>query len=80
MESNNLEELETSIKKFSDLIIKVADTSDTEELINIIRNPGWTTPAERIFVKGIVDSLYEHTVLIEGLKQSLMNGSRMVGN
>jgi hypothetical protein len=57
---------------------RVANDPDIPDVLEIIRKPGWTTPAEFVLVQGIVEVLHQHTQTITELKQVLVEGSRRV--
>ena len=78
MESQHVAKLEGQIGELRSSLAGLAKTTDLEELIVIIRRPGWTTPAELTFASGIVDSMLAHTKVLTGLRQVLMSGSQRV--
>lgn len=55
-----------------------ASGEDLADLIRIIHQPGWTTPAEFILVSGLVDSLLSQTEALAAHKKILMAGGRAV--
>ena len=76
---HNIAHLETRLKELSEHLETMGDTSDLEEMIFIIHRPGWTTPAEYLLVSGIVDAMQEHAKSLATLRQSLIAGSRAIG-
>lgn len=92
MEKHDLTRLEAKIKDVASSISALAARSEAlgagagektlnlSGLIAIIHRPGWTTPAEWLFVNGILDSMAIHTEALAGLQQSLLAGSAAVGN
>jgi hypothetical protein len=52
--------------------------AEIQELIKIIRLPGWTTPAEILFALGIVQSLVAQATAFNQLRNALLQGSRTV--
>jgi len=75
---HNIAYLEVRIKELSTQLATLADTQDLEELIIIIHKPGWTTPAEYVLVRGLVDAMHEYTKALASLRQTLIHGSRAV--
>ena len=61
-----------------DRLTEVAQDDEFLELIKIIHQPGWTTPAEFRFVNTIVNTLEQHIEIIGRLKADLLTGSREV--
>jgi hypothetical protein len=78
MEKHDVAHLEKRINELSDSLRSLAADTDFEELIKIIHRPGWTTPAEHLFVTGGVDSMLTQAKALVGLKQVLLAGSRAV--
>ena len=78
MEHHEVMHLETRIKALSQSLASVADDKDLKELLLIIHRPGWTTPAERQLVQGVIEAMHGHIQVFQGLKQALMAGSRQV--
>ena len=70
--------LEKHIYTVRERLEVVAQGDDFEELIKIIRRPGWTTPAEFRLVLGIVETIGRQVDAIEHLKTGLLEGSRQV--
>jgi len=59
-------------------LTSLADPRQVRELIRLIRKPGWTTPAELIFVSAIVESMLAHAAALTKLKANLLKGSQVV--
>jgi hypothetical protein len=70
--------LEKSIGGVRERLDVLAQGDDFEELIKIIRRPGWTTPAEFRLVHGIVETIGRQVAVIEHLKTELLESSRLV--
>ncbi|WP_433966737.1 hypothetical protein [Tunturiibacter gelidiferens] len=49
-----------------------------EELLAVIRRPGWTTGAERIYFAAMIDLILVYTENLTDLHQQLMAASRAV--
>jgi len=78
MEQQEVTHLETRIKDLCQNLSSVADDKDFMELLQIIRRPGWTTVAEAMLVRGVVDAMHAHTQTLVSLKHVLLAGSRAV--
>ena len=76
---HDLVHLETRLRGLSDQLGTMGDSSDLKELFSLIDRPGWTTPAEYALVSGIVDAMQQHSSALTTLRQSLVNGSRLIG-
>jgi hypothetical protein len=70
--------LEKTIQTVRERLTEVAQDDEFLELIKIIHQPGWTTPAEYLFVNTIVQTLEQHIDIIGRLKGDLLTGSRQV--
>jgi hypothetical protein len=78
MKKSEISRVEARMKELSKELANVGDGKDLKELLLLIRRPGWTTPAEVLFVTGILETMLAHTKTLGGLKQALMSGSRAV--
>lgn len=68
--------------KLNDLQAAYLDLSkrgaDLKELIRIIHNPGWTTPAELLFALSMVDALQAQVTLAQAMHKALIKASEKV--
>ena len=78
MKAHDKPHLEARIKELHRTIKALGDGNELEELALIIHRPGWTTPAEWLFVTGLVEALHSHAAQLTNLKQMLMTGSKAV--
>ena len=76
---HNIAHLETHIKELGEQLETMGDTSDLKEMIFLIHQPGWTTPAEYLLVNNIVDVMLEQVKALTTLRQGLITGSRVIG-
>ena len=74
----DVKQLEKKVTALSDALARLSSKDDFKKLIEILRFPGWTTPAEFIFAAGIVDSMLAHTAALANQKDSLLAGSKAV--
>lgn len=78
METSHKEHLETRIKDLTEALQGLTANDDQKELVRLIRQPWWTTPAEFAFAMGIMNSLIAQVENIVTLKQALLTASREV--
>jgi hypothetical protein len=78
MEQHEVTHLETRIKDLCRSLASVANDKDFMALLPIIHRPGWTTVAEAMLVKGLIDAMHAHTQTLAELKQVLVKGSHAV--
>jgi hypothetical protein len=71
--------LEKSIQGLQDRIAVLGTEDDYLELIKIIHQPGWTTPAEFQLVTAIVTNFTKQIDVLDGLKHDLITASQLVG-
>ena len=74
----DIKRLEKKVTSISNALAKLGNADDFRKLILEWRRPGWTTPAEFIFVSGIIESMAAQTAAITQLKGSLIKGSKAV--
>jgi hypothetical protein len=70
-----LDGLEKRAIALRDAILGLNAEQDIQELIRIWRRPGWTTPAEFLFVSGLVDAMATQVDALARMKTTLMKGS-----
>ncbi len=56
----------------------LADDSDLKELLSIIHFPGYTTPAEFLFHRAVLDSMLSQVQGLAALKRALLEGGRAI--
>ena len=54
------------------------DAGLLEAVLEDIRRPGWTTPAEYVFALGITETLIEQVAVVRRLQGALVAGARRV--
>jgi len=74
-----LEQLKKQITDLSGALAHQGSCAALQELTQIIRQPGWTTPAELTFVSAILDSMRVQLLALERLNRQLLTGARRVG-
>ena len=79
MEKQDIGRLEKSIHALQDRVSVLANEDDYLELIRIIRQPGWTTPAEFRFVNTLVTTFTRQIEVLDQLKHELIQASQLVG-
>jgi hypothetical protein len=78
MEKRDLAQLESKIKELRAELTRLADGSGFEEFITVIHKPGFTSVAEHVLLRGVVDSMHEQAKTLLGLKQVLLTGAAKV--
>jgi hypothetical protein len=76
--ADEIKRLEKQIDALSNALAKLSSAEDFRELILILRQPGWTTPAEFRFASGIVASMTTQVKGLTTLKADLIAGSKAV--
>jgi len=71
--------LEKKITALSDALAHLGKGTDLKDLLRIIHNPGWTTPAEWLFAMGIIDSMHAQANQLAALSTSLREAAGQVG-
>lgn len=74
----DIKRLEKKMSSVSKALAKLGSAEDLRKLILEWRRPGWTTPAEFIFVSAIVDSMAGNVETLGNLKGQLLKGSKAV--
>jgi hypothetical protein len=78
MEKHDLTHLETKVKELRDTLTSAADDNGFDEFLTIIHKPGFTSVAEVALLRGVVDSMNEHSKTLLGLKHVLLNAASKV--
>lgn len=76
---NHVEDLNKQITALSDALAHLGRGTTLADLLKIIHHPGWTTPAEFAFLKGMISAAQAHVAAIETLQRDMVAASRMVG-
>ncbi len=78
MEDHDVGQLEKHIEQVQDRLRALADEDRFAELIRIIRNPGWTTPAEFHLVNTGIKIVGRQLEIVDQLSIGLLEGSQKV--
>jgi hypothetical protein len=78
MEQHELSKIEGHIQAIKTAHAALADSSDTDELFQIIHRPGWTTPAEVAFLTTALESIQTQTRQLATMRQSLLVAAKLV--
>lgn len=70
--------LDKKISALSDALAHLGKGTDLKELLRIIGNPGWTTPAELAFTVAILDSMQAQAAQLTKLSERLLGAGRKV--
>ena len=79
MDKQDVGRLEKSIHALQDRISVLGAEDDYLELIRIIRQPGWTTPAEFRLVNTLVTTFTRQIETLDQLKHELIQAAQLVG-
>lgn len=74
----DIKKLEKKVTDLSDALAHLGSRDDFKRLILILRQPGWTTPAEYTFATAIVDSMLAQASTLTRLKGQLVKGGKSV--
>ena len=77
---HDLKGLEQKVTDLSDALAHLNTPDDFRHLIQILKRPGWTTPAEFIFAMSMVESMLGYTRVLATQKQALLQGSEAVAS
>jgi len=78
MQKHEIDQLESSTRQVCDSLRSLADDKDFKEFLITIRRPGFTTPAEALLFRGVVDGLLTHAKAISSLKQVIAGAAARV--
>jgi hypothetical protein len=76
--ADHLARIESRIKEIDRVMSDLADDKVTREMLQIIHRPGWTTPAEALFVMAALDSIQAQATALAAHRQALLKGCRAV--
>jgi hypothetical protein len=75
---DHVAQLESRIKDVDRAMSDLAEAKVTQEILQIIHRPGWTTPAEALLVIAALDSMRAHATALAAHGQSLLKACRAV--
>lgn len=70
--------LEKQISELSDALAHLGKGTSLRDLIKIIHQPGYTTPAEFKFTQAMVSGISNHVTAINGLTRDLVDAAQTV--
>lgn len=76
----HVRELEKKITALSDALAHLGRGTTLQDLLKIIHNPGWTTPAELGFVHMILDQGMVQVAALEKMQAQLVEVSAKVAH
>ena len=77
---NHIAELDKKITALSDALAHLGKGTDLRELLRIIKEPGWTTPAEFAFTIAILDSMQDQANQLEKMGSRLLDAGKRVAS
>lgn len=78
-DASGLENLERGLRQFDHSLMRLVERKSVEELIRIIKRPGWTTPAEFALVSAVVQALQHQVNAMAELQQKLVAAADRIG-
>ena len=75
---HNIEDVEKMLQAHRGEIQLLHERNRTEELLKIIRKPGWTTPAEFLMFTALVDQAAQLTHSLSVLHERMFEGAKAV--
>jgi uncharacterized protein YukE len=76
---SEIRELDKKITALSDALAHLGKGTTMQDLILIIRKPGYTTPAELRFTVAMVDAMHDQVNILTQLGNNLLAGAKAVG-
>lgn len=80
MSDPHVQALEKQITALSNSLADLGRGTTQQELLKIIRLPGFTTPAEFAFMKALLNAAQAHATAIGNIQTDLMAASKLVGS
>ena len=71
-------QLEEKVGQLKTELERLSAPNDWQNLIHVMRRPGWTTPAEWIFAETLLDHMVSQIGALASLKTRLIKGSEAV--
>jgi hypothetical protein len=78
MDRQSIDALESTLRQLQDAVKDLGNSSDIDELLLLIHNPGWTTTRDHFFVTSIAEALTQQLQTASRMKQVLIAGSRSI--
>ena len=78
MDRESIDALELTLRQLQDAVKDLGNSSDIDELLLVIHNPGWTTTRDHFFVTNIAEALTQQLWTASRMKQVLIAGSRSI--
>jgi hypothetical protein len=75
MEQHHITAMEAQAKEVHASMLGLTADEPMSQLIKIIHNPGFTTPAEAAFLSGILEAMLAHTHALSGLQKTALDGA-----
>jgi hypothetical protein len=78
--AKDIDKLDKKITDLSAALATLGRGTDFKELIRIIHNPGWTTPAELKLTFTVLETMQAQVSQLTKLSDALMMSARKVGS
>jgi hypothetical protein len=76
--SKHVAALDGRLRRLSAAFVDAAAVEDFEELLLIIHQPGWTTPAELLLVNSLIDAAERNVQEAAQLRGALLQGANAI--
>ena len=76
--SAHVRDLDKKVTALSDALAHLGKGTTMQELLKIIRFPGWTTPAEFAFLVSALDHMQSQVQMLERLQADVLAASQKV--
>jgi hypothetical protein len=77
-QEHDISSLEEAVNNASEVLREINDGNMLPDILEIIRQPGWTTPAEFVFALAMTESLTRELETARRTMQGIMAGARRV--
>ena len=74
----DLAKLAKRVSALSNVLAKLGKGTDAQDLLIIIRKPGWTTPAELMFTNAMLDTVELQVQGLQATMAGLKNAAKQV--
>jgi len=78
MEEHTIDGIEEHVKGLIEDMRRLSKDEDLRELLVLLRQPGWTTPAEFALVFGLARSMRIQAETLLDSRKTLLDGSRKI--
>ena len=77
-DGHDIDRLEKAINGALDVLREINEENELPSVLEIIRQPGWTTPAEFVFTEVMAESIARELENARRMMQGILAGARRV--